>query len=213
MSVATITARSPFAAKFEQSKANQAARAAAIKAQADTDEANRLSRLAAEQANAAKVADEARAQRHASAPQTFGRGFLEAVANRIMNPGWSPEYFLQVQAYAEGLLFSKTDPQLPQINPRHAEAILEKFSYGLRLAKQFDRPVPKGLFYGQRLLAQKAEETEREARAKAEAKEAALVIRKGVRPRGPRPAPAVDASIELAPAITPAGKRKAPKKG
>lgn len=188
----------PFAAKIAAAEAAKAEREAA--------------RLAAiEVARAEREAAEARAA--AMAPienaREFGHRFTTAVADKIVTATMSPELMRQVQAYTVGLL-SKVDSNLPSIGEKLAQKILDKFEYGLMLAEQHSQPVPSDLFYGQRLLAERATAKETEARTKEEAKQAVLHIVKAPRPRAPREEAArATAAVELKPAITRKGGGKA----
>lgn len=81
----------------------------------------------------------------------FGRGFLFAVANRVVRADrWSADYIRLIGKYATAML-SRAECDLPKIDPRHADQILDKFAYGLEL----NPDVPDGTFFGQRLLAER----------------------------------------------------------
>lgn len=129
----------------------------------------------------------------------FGRGFLFAVANRVVRADkWSADYIRLIGQYSEDLL-RRSECELPKIDPRHANLILDKFEYGLWL----NPDVPTGTFFGQRLLA------EREANAIT--RPAPIEYVRPVLVTGDReaattvtaPAP----SAQLPPAITPKGVR------
>lgn len=105
--------------------------------------------------NRAAAEAQARAEQEAAAARQrlvdFGREFLMSVATRVVDPRWSAAYIMQVQEYSEGLLRNHS-VQLPGINPKHADKILDRLCYGLHLAEVHNAPIPEGMFYGQTLL-------------------------------------------------------------
>lgn len=130
----------------------------------------------------------------------FGNGFLDAVDRKILNPSWSSEYMELIIKYAMGLLRGADHiDDLPVINERHANQILDKFEYGVTLATGRGVEFPEDYFVGQRLLAQREEEK----RARTANKVERIKIPAGIKPRGARPENNTGRAVDLAPAITP----------
>lgn len=176
----------PFAALIINAKAREAD----LATQATAD-ALRNARIAAEKRSAAEK--EAQLNRLLD----FGRGFLHAVAQRVVRPGWSSEYISQIETFCAALLRGRPS-ELPKIG--HAQAILDKFEYGLMLFKRHHGyPVPEGTFYGQQLLA------ERDAARAASAKPERIKIAPGVKPKAECPERPATNVVELRPATTPKG--------
>jgi hypothetical protein len=101
----------------------------------------------------AKIREERRRQSEADKARqqlvNFGRSFIQAVARRVVKTEWKAEYVRLIKAYTETLL-NKQATELPTIDAHHADAILDRFAYGLGLYN-----VPDGTFYGQQLLAER----------------------------------------------------------
>jgi len=82
----------------------------------------------------------------------FGEKFLAAVAKKVVKEYWKPDFVRTVQQYCEDLLL-RTDPEkTPKLSDKLQERILEKFAYGIKLAKDRGVQLPDDFFYGQRLL-------------------------------------------------------------
>lgn len=134
-------------------------------AAAERREAEEAAAKAARAAEEKKTREAARAQAEAERKirrlRDFGHGFLRAVANKVVSSKWGPGYILLIKQYSEALL-RKQPSDLPKINPRHAEMILDKFEYGLSM---YDGDIPDGTFYGQQLIAERQEAKQAEAGA------------------------------------------------
>lgn len=135
---------------------------AAVKAQAKehrarlADQKRAAEALRREQAKA--DAEKRRAEARQEKIHQFGKRFLEVVAVKVARPQWEEVYIDKIEAYAMAML-CQSNKELPKINPRHAEAILDKFEYGLSLPQNHGL-VPDDFFFGQRLLTERQSEEE-----------------------------------------------------
>lgn len=137
-----MTITSPFAAVINEVEERESR--AAVEAQQAREAADKL-RL--------ERAEKAKAEQKARRLIDFGNGFLRAVIKTVVRKDrWGSAYIRDVEAYSVGLLSLKP-VDLPKIDPRHAQAILEKFEFGLELSQKRGFTVAAGTFYGQQLLA------------------------------------------------------------
>lgn len=113
--------------------------------------------------DSAMRADEARKrnerERQLAALSDFRVGFLDSVARRVVKPGWSADYMIKIRDYAN-CLTGCDDKELPDIPKYHAEAILDRFAYGLQLKADHGVYFRDGMMLGQRLLAEREASSE-----------------------------------------------------
>ena len=195
MTVATAT--KPFAAKLAAAKQREAEAAR---------QREEVAKLHEEQASATQESQPQPATDPVQELRRFGYGFLDAVDRKVVNPNWNSEYMELVVRYAEGLLRNASHvDDLPVINERHVNQILDKFEYGVHLAKERGVEFPEGYFVGQTLLSQREEEKKSRKANKVER----ISIVPGAKPRGPRPEGNTGRAVDdLPPAITPKPRNK-----
>lgn len=166
-------------------------------------------RLRAKEAAKAAEAQVQQAKRRLNTARDFGHRYETAVIRRLSSRELSAGQVDQVEQFV-GAMLSPHDVELPQLGDKLATELKSMFVYGLELAERDGAPVPEGIFNGQRKL------TEETAAAAVAVKPARLHIQSGD-PRRRVGAKLVHStsstSVELKPAITPAGAKKKPKKG
>lgn len=76
--------------------------------------------------------------------------FFSAVVTTAIRKEWKPEAIIQAKAYAEALVLSASNTELPVIDPGMTQLIRGKFAYGLVLDQRGRQVIPERFFNGQR---------------------------------------------------------------